>query len=376
MPRLLKGSPAHVLRRVALLATALWLAGAAHAGPASSCPATPGLHVCILHASHRHRLAHRCAASLTPRSGTPFCSAGGPHPAALNQRLPSHPRLDPRSSGIVAALNAGQHNADFGQYGTTVFNAAEGASTVRIVCTQSGWGTCPVGGLDVVVRPDWRPSGGSDHAMVLVDYARRSVYDLWDVRTTAEGSIAISTASTLQIGWGGVTSLDGSGQSAGATGSGLSHLYGMVRIFEAEKAVADGGCDVAPGCALATAIPHALQFASDITCAMHRAPAVKSDGHSSSPDCIPEGARVFLAAGANCAFDAHEPIEEAVCFALKRYGAFATDTAGSRFALGFEGSSSGQSGGSGRAPYAAGGLAWDYYDLSEIPWNHLHVFAG
>jgi hypothetical protein len=64
---------------------------------------------------------------------------------------------------------------------------------------------------------------------------------------------------------------------------------------------------------------------------------------------------VFLDRGANCAFDPHQPIEEAVCFALKRYGAFATDTAGARFAVGFEGSSASQPGGSGPSPYAAGG---------------------
>jgi hypothetical protein len=85
---------------------------------------------------------------------------------------------------------------------------------------------------------------------------------------------------------------------------------------------------------------------------------------------------VFLDAGANCAFNRAEPIEEAVCFALKRYGAFVTDSAGSRFAIGFEGSSNGESGGSGPSPYAAGGLKWDYYDMKAIPWPDLRVAAG
>ena len=90
----------------------------------------------------------------------------------------------------------------------------------------------------------------------------------------------------------------------------------------------------------------------------------------------PLRARVFLDAGANCACDPTEPIEEAVCFALKRYGAFATDSSGSRFAIGFEGPSTGQPGGSGPSPYSAGGLPWDFYDMRSIPWSHLHVAGG
>ena len=150
----------------------------------------------------------------------------------------------------------------------------------------------------------------------------------------------------------------------------------MVRIFEARKAVQLGGCSVAAGCALAGAIPHALHFASDITCPTYRPPALKTDGTSNDPVCVPEGARVFLGSNANCAFDTSKPLEEAICFALKRYGAFATDSAGTRFAMGFEGDSSGQLGGSGPSPYAKGGLQWDYYDMHSIPWQDLHVLAG
>jgi hypothetical protein len=317
-----------------------------------------------------------CAASLTDASGTPFCGAGGPAPAQMNVPLPANPALDPNSASMVAALNAGQHNADLAEFGTTVFDAGAGTQRSRIACTETDWGTCPLSGLSVPVRPAWRPSPGSDHAMVVVDYAARKVYDLWSVATNADGSIEIFGDGSIEVGWGGVTSLDGSGQSIGATGSGLSHLYGLVRIFEAQKAVDLGGCSVASNCPLAGAIAHALHFATDITCPTYRSPALKSDGSSSDPSCIPEGTRVFLDSGANCAFDSSKPIEEAVCFALKRYGAFATDTAGTRFAMGFEGDSSGQPGGSGPSPYAAGGLEWDYYDMSSIPWQHLHVVAG
>lgn len=316
-----------------------------------------------------------CAATMTPSSGTPFCPSDVSTPAAVNQPLPSAPALDPNSAGIVTALNAGQHNADLDDYATHVFNAAAATWAVRIACTAA-WGTCPLTGVSVPVNPAWTPSPGSDHAMVVVDYATRHVYDLWDVSTTVGGAISLPGDGTMSIGWGDVTSLDGSGQSRGATGSGLSNLYGMIRVSEAQRAVTDGGCTTGSGCALATAIPHALHFASDMTCSTFRAPAVKSDGTNTSPDCIPEGARVFLDSGANCAFNPAKPIEEAVCFALERYGAFVTDSSGATFAIGFEGATSRLLGGSGPSPYAAGGLAWDYYDMHAIPWQDLHVAAG
>jgi hypothetical protein len=210
----------------------------------------------------------------------------------------------------------------------------------------------------------------------VVNYATRQVWDLWDVATNTDGTIALASDGTISIGWGDVTSLDGSGQSRGATGSGLSSLYGMIRVSEARAAVTDGGCSTESGCALATAIPHALHFASDMTCQTFRSPAIKSDGTNTSPDCIPEGARVFLNSSANCAFNAGKPIEEAVCFALKRYGAFVTDSSSVPFAIGFEGATSGLPGGSGASPYAAGGLWWDYYDMHSIPWPDLEVAAG
>lgn len=295
--------------------------------------------------------------------------------AAVNRPLPAHPAVDPHSAAMVASLNAGEHNADYLADGTTVFTAAAGEQLARIACTQPGWERCPLAGARIPIDARWRPSPGSDRSMVLIDPAAGRVYDLWHVRTDADGTVALSDDDLMRVGWGDMTALSGPGQSPGATGSGLSHLYGMIRVGEAWSAVRAGGCRRQSGCALADAIPHAVHVATSMTCRIHRAPAVKSDGSGSGPSCVPMGAHLFLDAQATCAFDRHAPIEEAICFALKRYGAFVTDTAASRFAVGFEGASTGQPGGSAPSPYRAGGLRWDYYDMNEIPWRHLHVTA-
>ncbi len=317
-----------------------------------------------------------CHSSLTPDSGTPFCAANQSAAAAINIPMAAGASPAPNTATVSALLAQGPHNADFSEYGTTVFDAAAGSGAHAITCTETSWGRCPLAGQSIAVNPSWKPSPGSDHAMVVIDYSSRRVYDLWSVATHPDGTVALTGDGSLSVGWGDVTSLDGDGQSAGATGSGLSHLYGMVRIFEARRAVTSGGCASQSDCALADAIPHALHIGTDLTCSTYMAPAIKSDGTKSGSGCLPEGAHVFLAPGANCAFDRAQPIEEAVCFALKRYGAFVTDSAGSRFAIGFEGSSNGEPGGSGPSPYGAGGLKWDYYDMKAIPWPDLRVAAG
>jgi hypothetical protein len=156
-----------------------------------------------------------------------------------------------------------------------------------------------------------------------------------------------------------VTSLDGNGQNSGGTGSDLSHLFGMVRMFEMASASSTPS----------TAIEHALEFSSRFTCPTYRYPAMKSDGNASG-GCIPAGARVFLDSSASCT--TVTPVAaQAVCYALQNYGAYAEDTGGSAFAIGFQGD-----GATDIPPvYSNAGLAWDYYDMSSVPWSHLHVAA-
>jgi hypothetical protein len=296
-----------------------------------------------------------CWSSLLTGSGLPFCLWGETAPSPMNQPLPASPAIDPNSAEIVANLNSGQHNADLSEFGTTVADTANANTVVRLHCTEA-WGTCSLEGKTLAVNTAWRPSWGSDHALVVVDRSARKVYDLWQVATTSSGTIATGSG-TLSSSWGGVTSLDGNGQNPGATGSNLSHLFGMVRLFEMRNVPASP----------ATAIPHALHFSSRFTCPTYRYPATKSDG-STPGFCIPEGARVFLDSSADCA--AVTPAgSEAVCYALQRYGAYDTDTGGSPFAMGFEGD------GLNDVPtvYSNAGFGWDYYNMNDIPWSHLHM---
>ena len=300
-----------------------------------------------------------CLSNLTPTAGLPFCLWGQQNPSAMNQPLPSNPAIDANSSSILSLINNSSHVASLSSFGTTVNDTASANTTVTLHCTyNASWGTCNYEGQSVRVNGSWMPSSGSDGAMVIIDRTARKVYDLWQVSTNTNGTISIASG-TLTVGYGGVTSLDGNGQNKAATGSGLSHMFGMIRQFEMANAPSSPS----------TAIPHALHFASQSTCSTFRYPAIKSDGHTGSP-CIPEGTRVFLDSSANCA--AVTPVgSEAVCYALQKYGAYESDTAGSAFSIGLEGS-----GGSTIAqPYINAGFTADYYNMTNIPWSHLHVAA-
>lgn len=68
--------------------------------------------------------------------------------------------------------------------------------------------------------------------MVVIDYRTDTAYDLWHVATVSTGTVAFWPGGSMHIGWGDAARLNGSGRSPGATGSGMSHLYGMIRIYE------------------------------------------------------------------------------------------------------------------------------------------------
>jgi hypothetical protein len=278
--------------------------------------------------------------------------------APMNLLLPNSPPLHPNSAAIVANLNsANWHGAKF-RDGIPVFDG--GAGTPRTIVCSAVWGTCPLSQQPVPIHASWKPTFGS---LSVIDYTNRKVYDFYEVATNLDGTVKINSDGTVTTTWGGVTSLDGDGQSPGATGSNLPHLFGIVRVFEMARAASDP----------VNAVQHALAFGSMYVCPTYRYPATKSSGSSTSAGCIPMGSRVFLDSSANCS--TVSPVgERAICYALQKYGAYATGRTGDTFKLGLEIPTDGQPGGSAPDPYTGAGLG-DDYGLKSIPWDRLKVAA-
>jgi hypothetical protein len=282
--------------------------------------------------------------------------------APSNVALPAATPVDPDSAAMVANLNSYKHKASLYAFGKPVFDASAGTPRT-IVCTKA-WGTCGVSLQQVPINASWKPASGSDGAMVVIDYTNRKIYDFYQVAKNADGTVMISADGTVSVGWGNVIDLDGEGQSPGITGSGLSNLFGAVRVYEMERAAADP----------VNAIQHALAFSSPYICPTWRYPAEKSGGSSTVAGCIPMGARVFLDSAADCS-TVSTPGEKAICYALQKYGAYAVTHGGNAFGMYFETPTEGQPGGSGPDPYPGVGLVGDYYDMVNIPWSRLKVAA-
>lgn len=299
----------------------------------------------------------RCSPSdLATASGRAF---SGKSP--VNVTLPVSPSLDPNGAAMLANLNGGNyHGANLYQYGIPVFDSSVGTSRT-IACTLS-WGTCGLAGKSVPINPNWKPSSGNSREMTVIDYANRKVYDFYQVAVNADGTVKINTDGTVSTGWGAVSDLDGGGRAPGYHGD-LSHLFGVVRVFEMARATSDP----------ANAIPHALAFGSQYVCdTAYRFPATWENGSFAGTDCIPTGTRVFLDSSADCS-TVSPAGEKAVCYALQKYGAYAVSHSGSAFSLQFETPTAGQPGGSGADPYPGAGFAGDYDNLSNIPWANLKV---
>jgi hypothetical protein len=288
-------------------------------------------------------------AGATVRPGGPALTATGGRPfaarSAWNTPIPAHPKLAAGSAAEAAHLAAGVH-ADLYEFGTPVFQVPGGSGTRQDVGCLEDWGPCLL--KDVPMPDGARPSPGSDGSMIVVDAARRKVFDFWRMRRTGGGWAA---------SWGTANPLYGKGdEHGGAVGAGFSGLAGLVRAFEIRQGRID----------------HALHFSTDNACAGRFAyPATKTDGASSAADCVPEGARVQLDPSVDvAAIPGITPGERTVARAMQVYGAYNRDNGGAPMAFGFENPA-------GRAdPYPAAGLTPDYYAFPHIPWKRLRVLAS
>ena len=297
------------------------------------------------------------AAAITPQLATTAAAAIRPYfPTAdwLWNPIRSGPLLDTKSVAIAAALSNGRHIANLYQFGVTLKQATAPRSKIAFAYAPA-WGsdpfgtdTCPIPvGTDL---PELPPASGGDSHYAVADSSSGKVYSLWQ---------ADFSGTTKKASWGGVASLAGDGRETrgSSTGSNISRYAGVIRASE----IAAGN------------IPHALFFSTDIArSGQFRYPAVKTDGWSTNSVTIPEGARVQLNPAINLsAIPGITPGELAIGKALQTYGAYCGDNGGARMGFLFEYPDGGS-----RTTYTNAGLAWDYFDMSHLPWSQLRILAN
>ena len=227
--------------------------------------------------------------------------------------IPADPEIDPNSAAMIRGVDwDGSAYVSTIEYGIPIYTAAEHTPRYSVPCLITEWGPCPFDGLQVPIPDDAQPQYGSDGAMVVIDPDHRKIYEFWR---------ADHDNDSWTTQFGAVNDLDGSGWGGASTGSGASRLAGVVRVAE----IAQGS------------IPHALAMQTDNVCAdVFRAPALKTDGRSTRPDCLPEGARLQLDPDLDLDSLGLSEAERLMAEALQRYGAFIMDVSGSPLSIAFE----------------------------------------
>jgi len=248
--------------------------------------------------------------------------------------IPSNSAAAANSATWVSYLSAPgeRHIANMYDYGVTLVPASAittGTPRYDVTFTQA-WGSDPFGSNTVALPRGTRIPPGSDGHIAVLDPVAGQSFGIWQAKYN-------STTDTWSGSWGGRSPI-----------------------------------------AANTGVSHALVFSTDIAGPGFVGPAIKSDGTNiagvATP--IPEGYRIQLDPSINVdAIPNITPGEKVIAKTLQTHGAYVVDQGGARMAFAFEMVPDANATNPG-AVYSNAGFAWDYYDMTNIPWSQLTVLAA
>ncbi len=243
-----------------------------------------------------------------------------------NRPISAHARLDRRSAAVVGAFDAeiareeeaktGSVNILTTEFSVPVYTvpATQPAVVVRYTGTspslQAAWNAVPL-------PADAQPAAGTDKQLVVWQPSTDRLWEFWHLEHTSSG---------WQAGWGGAMQnvssnsgvygrkdWPGANRYWGASASSLSIAGGLITLEDLEKGVINH--------ALAIGIP-------DPRAGVYASPARRTDGTSTSPLSLPEGAHLRLEPGLDLAALHLPRLTLMIAEAAQRYGIFVRDTAG------------------------------------------------
>jgi hypothetical protein len=236
-----------------------------------------------------------------------------------NTPIGSNPAYDPFSQEMIetVALDLdGMITSDATQYTYPVYFIDETTPRWDIPCRKYKCTISTPDGVtkvdvlkNVPIPPDARPSAGTDEQMIIIDINSFTEYDLWGAERTATGWV-MQNGSIYNI------LRDGTPPTYGSRGAGVPYYAGLIRPWEIDQG----------------RIEHALAFGYDYPAADNCVfPASKTDGFSTLPYSIPEGARLQLdPALTEADFDEMglNQTGKIIARALQEYGMFLIDVSG------------------------------------------------
>jgi serralysin len=251
------------------------------------------------------------------------------------QPLPNDAMVDPHSTAWVGTLLQGIAASSYGasvnieQYSPPIFIVGANQPTVQILASRpwdptfASWGAGPLGAqLSAVPLPsDFKPSAGTDHEAIIFQPSTGKYWEVWSAALT--GATTTDSAGNVvpqwEAGWGGYISnlATNSGSFNGGFGtaaSGLPLMAGLMTIAEQQAGVINHSIHISIPQALANVFVGAAQ---------------RTDGASSDPNAIPEGATFRLPADLNLNSMVMDPYTRMIATAVQKYGMVVSDTNGS-----------------------------------------------
>jgi hypothetical protein len=202
-----------------------------------------------------------------------------------NAPIGASPRYAPDSAARVAGLGP-ILTSDPTQYTYPVY-VVGGRTARRSLRVRGTWSAVDGGGrrlqllgattVRIPIPGGARAAAGSDAQAVIVDRRTGDEWGAWQLSRKA-GRWHATNGYHYNIRWSGVPPRSAAGNAFGSRGAGVPYLAGLVRP-----------CEIRRG-----RIDHALALASPNPNASYVPPATKSDGQSTGPRTLPQGARLQL----------------------------------------------------------------------------------
>ena len=209
-------------------------------------------------------------------SAAPDCTPPYSATSPWNTPIGANPDVDPQG-----AAPAGTLTSDPTQYTYPVYEVDATTPPARVTISgQYSDVTAPSAisrehALDssAPIPASAQPAEGSDGQLVIHNAATGDEWGFWQMSRQSDGTWRATNGYHYNTRWSGVPPL-----GFGSRGAGVPYLAGLIRP-----------CEVAQG-----RIDHAIAFAYPSPSPSFVYPATKSDGQSTAPNSLPEGARLQL----------------------------------------------------------------------------------
>jgi hypothetical protein len=306
---------------------------------------------------------------------TPIPATPGPLFSATsvwNAPLPADAQIDPESAALVQKFRDQvkiDQDAMTGpwiattQASTPLYVVPASQPNVSVQLHTGWWGDTLQEVLQEVPVPDnAKPAKGSDAHLTVWQPSTDRLWELWHARKLSDGwhadfGGAIQHASTFS-GYYDANAWPGKSDAHwGATATSLPVIAGTMRISELQGGV----------------IPHALALnVPRARPGVFSFPAQRTDGNSTDPGAIPEGARFRLDPTLDLSKIAMPRLTRMMAAAAQRYGIIVRDQTGSGLSFFAEDPTQ-----FGTDPYrASGGFfdgKWPYQLMKSFPWDRLQL---